>query len=353
MKPKVFCELHNLGLFHSLQLLFEKHLGYELFRPIGISWFTENFFKLAEPYGNNPATIAQFLEVNSASPDGKMRLNDVKKVSEGIYEFEDKSNNCTNKGITLEQFKKEKFDIIIASIPQHIEPFKELIRLYQPQAKFIFQMGNIYWDKTVNFATVPNLMASVQEFNVPNSCHSIFYHQDIDTEIFYPQNKKHPNKDLVSFVNCLPQLGTIGTYMSLKQMLPEYRFLSYGIGCDNGIITGTQNIANIMNQSYFGVHLKSGADGFGAIIFGWYACGKPVIVNGNDYADKLANELLIDGETCIDADKHSTAEIVEMIRKMTPLQYEYMAQQAYQIFKDKVNYPEELEKLKLFIDTLK
>ena len=134
--------------------------------------------------------------------------------------------------------------------------------------------------------------------------------------------------------------------------MPEFRFLSYGIGCDNGIITGTQNIANIMNQSYFGLMLKTGGDGFGHIIYDWYACGKPVIVNGNDYADKLANELLIDGETCIDADKHSLSEIVEMVRKMTPLKYEWMCQQAQQIFKDKVNYSEELEKIKLFLDRL-
>ena len=141
---KILADAHNLGLFRSLQLLFEKRLGYELYRPIGLDYFTSGYFKLAEPYGNNPATIAQFLEVNSATPDGSMRLNDAKSVSEGVYEFDDKSNNCTNKGITLEQFKKEKFDIIIASIPQHIEPFKELIQKYQPDAKFIFQMGNIY-----------------------------------------------------------------------------------------------------------------------------------------------------------------------------------------------------------------
>lgn len=350
--PVVFADMHNLGLFHSLQLLFENRLGGKLYRPIGIEWFDGGFFKLAESYGNNPATVAQFLEVNSIPKDGTQPLNETTEVHSGIYEFTDLSNQTTNKGITFEAFKNTKFDIIIASIPDHIKPFQELIKKYQPQAKFIFQMGNIYWDKIVNFNDIPNVMASVAKFDLPASCNSIFYHQEFETEIFCPQNKK-PKKEMVSFVNCMPQMGTIGTYMSLKATLPEYNFLSYGISCDNGIITGTQNIANIMNQSYMGVHLKSNGDGFGHILYNWFACGKPVIINGNDYKDKLGNELLIDGETCIDADLHSIPEVIESIRKLTPIKYEWMCQQALQIFKDKVNYDEEEKKMRVFIDNLK
>jgi hypothetical protein len=347
----ILSDMHNLGLYHSLQLLFEKRLGHNLYRPIGIEWFDNGYFQLAKPYGNDPATVAQFLEVNSIPKDGTQPLNNTTEAHSGIYEFVDNSNQTTNKGITFEAFKDMKFDIIIASVPDHIKPFQELIQKYQPQAKLIFQMGNIYWDKIVDFSQVPNVMASVARFNLPDSCNSVFYHQEIDTDIFKPQNKK-VNKDIVSFVNCMPQMGTIGTYMQLRALLPEFNFKSYGISCDNGIITGTQNIANIMNQSYMGIHLKSGGDGFGHVLFNWFACGKPIIVNGNDYKDKLGNELLTDGETCIDVDQHSIPEVIETIRKITPMKYEWMCQQAYQRFKDCVNYDEEEKKIRGFMDKL-
>lgn len=348
----ILADFHNLSLFHSLQLLFEKRFGGKLYRPTGIDWFTNGYFKLAEPYGNDPATVAQFLEVNSIPKDGTQPLNDTTEAHSGIYEFTDLSNQTTNKGITFEAFKNMKFDIIIASIPDHIKPFQELIQKYQPQAKFIFQMGNIYWDKTVDFNNVPNVMASVKEFPLPATCNSIFYHQEFETDIFCPQNKK-PNKDLVSFVNCMPQMGTIGTYMQLKGMLPEFNFKSYGISCDNGIVTGTQNIANIMNQSYMGVQLKTGGDGMGHIVHQWFACGKPIIVNYETYKNQLAGELMIPDETCIVCNTfEDVPNVIEKIRKITPMKYEWMCQQSLQRFKDYVNYDEEEKKMRVFIDKL-
>lgn len=348
---KIFSDMHNLGLYQSLQFLFEKRLGGELFRPIGIEYFNEGYFRLAEPYGNNPATIAQFLEVNSNTPDGSPRLNDAKKVQDGVYEFGDPTTDYTNKGITLEAFKNTKFDIIIASIPQHIEPFRQLIQKYQPDAKLVFQCGNIYWDKSVDYSKVPNLLASVKKFDVPSTCNSVFYHQEFDLEVFKPQGKKG-KKQIVSFVNDLPHMGTLGTYMELKSLMPEFEFKSYGIGCDNGIITGTQNIANIMNESYFGVHLKTNGDGFGHILYNWFACGKPVIINGNDYQDKLGGELLTDMETCIDIDKRSVYDVIKITKEMRPLQYEYMCQQVHQRFKDCVDYDKEEVKIREWLDKL-
>jgi hypothetical protein len=350
--PVVLADFHNLSLFHSLQLLFEKRLGGKLFRPIGIEWFDNGYFKLAEPYGNDPATVAQFLEVNSIPKDGTQPLNDTTEAHSGIYEFTDLSNQTTNKGITFEAFKNMKFDIIIASIPDHIKPFQELIQKYQPQAKFIFQMGNIYWDKTVNFNNVPNVMASVAKFNLPASCNSVFYHQEAEDEIFRPQNKKH-NKEIVSFVNCLPSHSTIGNYIQLKSLLPEYNFKSYGISCDNGIVTGTQNISNIMNESYFGIHLKFGGDGYGAIIHNWLACGKPVIVNYETYKNQLAGQILIPDETCISCDSDSDIpQVIDKIRNISPWKYEWMCQKAREIFKEKVNYDREETEIRKFLERL-
>ncbi|MCJ7634401.1 hypothetical protein MUP77_18670, partial [Candidatus Bathyarchaeota archaeon] len=67
MSKNVFVELHHGDLFFSLHLLFEERLEMNLFRPIGMAWFEKGFFKIAEPYGNAPDTIDQFLGVPNAA----------------------------------------------------------------------------------------------------------------------------------------------------------------------------------------------------------------------------------------------------------------------------------------------
>jgi len=68
---KVFAELHHQSLFTSLQFLFEKRLGYQLFRPIGEKWFREGYWKICEPYGNDIRTITQYLGIRDEVGRGK------------------------------------------------------------------------------------------------------------------------------------------------------------------------------------------------------------------------------------------------------------------------------------------
>src|SRR5258708_34548481 len=116
---KIYTALHHLDLYYSLQLLFEKRLGYELYRPTGREWFTNGYWHIARPYGDDPSTIGQYLDIGSIPKDHYPPLNDLVKPEEGIYIMEDKHNNTTNKAITFDKFIRTKFDIIIASIPDH------------------------------------------------------------------------------------------------------------------------------------------------------------------------------------------------------------------------------------------
>ena len=110
----IFCDLHQDGLYNSLIMLFDKRLGHNLFRPIGESWFTEGYWKLAEPYGNSSDTITQYLGIrdNYQPVDGTRPLNEVTKV-DNYYTI--KGDPYNHKAITLEQFKNMDIDIMIAS----------------------------------------------------------------------------------------------------------------------------------------------------------------------------------------------------------------------------------------------
>lgn len=318
----VFSDFHHNSLWTSLEFLFEKRLGYKLYRPIGMEWYPD-YWKIGEPYGElGILTANQYLG----------------------------HNTLDEKGMTLEEFKNTPIDIVIASVPQNIKPYKELVAQYHPEAKFVFQMGNMFNEVLNNMHEIPNLLSSTSEIGIPPTCNAVFYHQEFDLDIFKPQGE--PINKLASFVNCLPQNGHINEFKELKNLLPEYEVKMYGASCDDGIIGTNQEIADIMNSCKFGIHLKYGADGFGHIIHNWYACGKPVIVNGNDYKNKLAGELLVDGETCIDIDKHSISEVVDIIKNISEEKYKDMCDRSYKIFKYNVDFDKEEIKIRTFIDNL-
>ena len=102
----------------------------------------------------------------------------------------------------------------------------------------------------------------------------------------------------------------------------------------------------------WGFHAKWGGDGFGHILYNWYAAGKPVITSISDYKDKLGGELLEDGVTCIDIDRKNHEQVADSIRTMSESHYTWMAQQAYQRFCEKVNYNEEEQKIREWLGGL-
>ena len=351
----VFSDFHHIGLFYSFQLLFEKRLGWNLYSPIGTEWFEQGYWKVCEPYNNNPSTIKQFLSLEAQDyrhPDNTAPLNRIKEMKPNYYEIIDVHHETTHKAITIEQFKAMPIDIVIASLPQHIPVYKKLIMAFHPEAKLIVHMGNMFTEVMNNLHEVPNLLASTIEFKVPPSCNAVFYHQEFNLDIFKPSHQK-AEKKITSFLIDLPKTGHGHLFYTMKSMMPEYEFKTYGAGCDDGVITGVQNIANIMNSSYFGFHAKWGGDGFGHLLYNWMAVGKPIITCYQDYTDKLGAELLTDDETCFDINKHGVESICEMIKNLAPERYEWMCQQCYNRFKEKVDYNLEEQKIRNFLDNLK
>ena len=332
-------------------MVLEKRLGHEVYRQIGEAWAEKGFWNVY----SHPDTIKQYLGIRQdfIPKDQTVPLNKfVKEPQDGIYYCEDVSNKGWNRGITWEKFMETDFDVILASLPQHIEPFKRLIREYKPKAKFIFQMGNMFSQVMNNLHEIPNLLASTIKFPVPTSCNAVFYHQMYDVDLFSPSSL-FPEKLITSFVNLLPQTSKGYLYYMLKSELIEYDFKSYGILTDDGIINTTDDIAWIMKRSAFGYHVKSGADGFGHIIHNWISSGKPVIVNYGEYKSTLAGKLLIPDETCFVLDADSDIKnVAEKISELPPYKYHWMCQQTYNKFKEIVDYDRETEEIKKFLERL-
>jgi glycosyltransferase involved in cell wall biosynthesis len=342
----IFADEHHVTLYKSLHLLFENRLGHNLFRPVGVEWFDEGFWKIAEPYGNHPATIKQYL---SLAPEdqiyywGTPPLNIVNKEKDGYYEV--KVDGYVQKAVTLEQFKNMKFDIIIATIPAHIEPYKKLIKLYQPQAKFIFQEGNCWH---MDRSQAPNLLSSTKKYNTDSN--ALFYHQEFDLNDFSFESARRYNRitNLVHLFRGSPEALTWDKY---KQALPEYEWRMHGIEGDDGVIQ--ECLAETIKDTTFLWHLKIEGDGFGHVIHNAFACGRPPIVRKRYYEDKLAGELMEDLVTCVDLDKRSFEDNIKVIKEYSqPDKYDQMSKNAYNRFKEIVDYDKEQKQIEEFLKGL-
>lgn len=340
----IFSDLHHGDLFYSLQLLFEKRLGYNLYRPIGMDWFNHGYWDIGNPYPNPADTAKQYLGIDDRTWDPYKNLNADYHIEDGIYMVYDPVHNTHQKAITFQKFKDMQIDAVISSYPfGHDETYARLIKDHKPNAKQITQMGNIY-----QHTEVSNVLCSTLPY--PTDKHVVFYHQEFDLENYYPSISITPKKIIRSFVNLLPRSELFNGY---SQYLSEFIFESYGAGNANGTISSDKEIANLMRDSMFGWHIKPGGDGFGHVIHNWYACGKPVITNGSDYQDKLAGQLLTHGITCIDLEQGNFEENVQRIKWFSqPDNYMYLALNAKTRFMQVVNYEEEAEKVKEFLSNL-
>jgi hypothetical protein len=349
----ILSDLHHSGLYYSFHLLFEKRLGFKLFRPVGTDWFTEGFWDIAKPYDNNLDTVRQYLSLDpDFKPiDGSPELNTIIGKNYKYFTVQDKFHDFEQKAITLQQFKDMDIDIIIASIPDHWVTYETLRRKYHPNAKLICHTGNIGWDQQegIKNGTVKNLMASTKAFNVPNTTNAVFYYQEQPLG-HYVTPRKYGLK-IKSFVHLLP-LGN--TYHAYKQELSDvYNFSAFGAGAPDGWAKTLDELYTEMNDSNYVFHLKPGGDGYG---WNWHTAfmlGRPILTNFSDYRDKLGGVLFEDMVTGLDLEKRTFAENCKILREGMDELGERWGKEARRRFEKTVNYELEGQKITQFLNDLK
>jgi hypothetical protein len=346
---KIFTDLHHSGLLYSLHLLFEKRLGYELYRPIGMDWFENNYWDIAKPYNNNINTVKQYLQIKPEfhPVDVSPTLNKITLSTPSHYEVQDLYHNYTEKAITFEQFKAMDIDIIIASIPDHYITYTDLRNKHKPKAKVICQMGNMFDEVKIMIAQgiIKNLMASTIEF--PAKCHRVFYHQEQPLVDF---TEPPMDKTISSFVHCLPKAEIFNDY---KLAIPEAEFLSYGAGCQEGWATILSDLYAKMRRSSFVYHVKPGGDGYGWNWHSAFITGRPIITYLSDYKDKLGG-VLFDENCGINLEARPFDDNVKLIKSILSdrdrlLEY---CHHSYNNFRKYVDYTTDTANIINFIDSL-
>ncbi|RCW50866.1 glycosyltransferase [Paenibacillus prosopidis] len=350
-QPIVFTDFHHNALLYSLILLFEGRLGGTIFTPIGTDWYTHGFWKVSD----SPEIIKQYLNFDRAVPDGSSKFNEnAESTSNPVYLCQNKNIlGHTNKAVTLDGFYQLPVDIVIASIPTHIEPFLRLCENHPNKPKLIYQIGNAW---TAEAGLAPNVMASALIHNIPKDIHFISNHQEFDLSVFYP-DLSYPEQNIYSFIHCLNTIDAFASdwklFQSVEKLMPDWNFKSYGGLCRDGCASGTDEVAKQMRGARFIWHTKKGGDGYGHVLYNSAAVARPMIVKMEYYRDKLGRELMIDGQTCLAIDGLSPQEVVNKILYYSDSQrYATLCKNVYENFKAKVDFDKEAETLQKFIKGL-
>lgn len=332
-----------------------------VYRPIGMEWFDEGFWAI----NDQRDTAEQFLSLDQAYEprDQTPALNKItydrdellgERAEDGVHYVADPGNLSHHRACTLEFFKQNEFQYVIASIPAHVPIFERLIAEFMPKAKLIIQIGN-EWPEHL-FAG-HNVLASVKPRQYSEGTNAMFYHQEFDLDIF----RSTPltiNKKIYSFINCMQQQMPLAwsDFTGLEMLLKArsgFEFKSYGGQCRDGNMNGPAELADKMREAMMIFHVKEGGDGFGHIIYNAYAVGRPIITRRRFYKDRLAEELLVPG-TYIDLDEDNLPAAFNKINRLhyMPEKLIEMGERAAARFREVVNYEKESEEIQLWLNQL-
>lgn len=350
---KIFCDFHHEELYESLCLLFEERLGCQLYRPIGLDWYTEGWWKLAPRLDVAQQYLCldeqaadEFRKLQILEPyDGHTFRNvNVSLEEPGIYRVGSQVYpDRRYRAIEFNEFKETRFDIIISSLYDHYELYEQLIQLYQPRAKHIWQAGN-------NWPTPPglrNILNSTKTICIPADVNSVYYHPEFSLELFKPTPC-----ETSSIFNMMHFMQEPELFQALNSLLPELSFYSYGAKNQDGIIgPDIQKIAECFLRHGLLWHVKHEGDGYGFNLHHAAAAGKPIITRCSSFTGMTAESLLTDQETCIDLDQYTLPELVLRLRMFTA-RYEYYSENIISRFRDLVDFNREELAIRKFIEDL-
>jgi len=319
-----------------------------LFRPIGLEWFTRGFWKIAEPYGNQPGTIEQFLGIpRDAKTEPIQKYGEV-QIIDGVYYIPAKisSEYYIQKAVTFDQFLKMDFDIIIATYMGHEQPYAELVKRYKPKAVYIRQIGNTSEQPKI----CRNVLLAVNT-PMPPGVNYIKYHPEHHRDYCYTPPENHDT--IKSFMADPLHEPDINLFFKYEKALPEFTFKMHGIDGRDGVISGDL-MPQAIKTSAFVWHVKrTGCGGF--VPRQALACGRPCIIKKSYCYEyhTLTRDLFEDGVNCIDLDLGSLKENIERIEYFSqPDRHKEMCKNTAEKFKRGVNFNKEAEKIREWLNNL-
>ena len=343
----ILCDFHHADLWWAMQLLADR-LGATLYRPYGMDWYDQGYFKL---YGNLNAKDPERWIAKQYLVDTLFEI--IPHRHQGQMLGRETYDNCQDyplfNTLTLENAKNTQIDIVICSVHEN-EPYFSKLKEFYPNAKFVRQVGNDL-DTLVDESLYPNLLSSaIQPYHAFKGPNKVIYRQEWDINLFTPEEPTHFN-NIYSFQGNLEHFEeTWDLWNNLKHQLRDYNFKSYGVGNEHGKIYPKKEYYKKMSEATFLVQSKGPWEGYGFVIHNAIWMGRPMITKFSDYQGKIAEPLLIKDETYLEM---TDPDIIEKIRYFSePERYKKMASRCRQVFQDNINFDREFLSIKEFFEKL-
>lgn len=343
----VLVDFHHHDLWESLELLCAR-LGWDLYRPIGLEWFTEGYWNFERAF-HGDRVARQYLEPWATDHDG---LRD-DASHPGRY----------HKLKTLAEARDLRPDIVIASVAHNHEGLHRFAQ--EVGATFGIQLGNVRfseidmaedrWD-LASFGLVSTLLP-VQ----PPKPH-VVYHQEFSlTDFRHEAPVEHDRLVVSSFVNCFAE-NTRGYahFREVAHLASEIDWRAYGSygSCPRDEYAALDlnrcaEVGDHMRASDIAWHTKQWSDGFGHVVHNWAAVGRPLIGYQSYYQTQLGGPLWVEGVTSYDITDRSADETRALVRSLDYDKRRQMSEAMAARFRDVVNYDEEEQAIRgLFAQVL-
>jgi hypothetical protein len=310
---RVLIDYHHADLAESLHLLFEDRFGWDVRIPAGQDWWDQGIWNFGRDTWGDDRLARQFLTPANLENDGAH--------PERLHKL-----------VTLDEARETDWDFVVASVPDNYRGYAKFAA--EHGAKFVIQAGNT--NQWIDWSLNPLVLNSSE---MPLLGKGITYHQEFSLDDF---RFSEPSSEIVgSFVNCMDRMACWPYLADAMQLLPN-TFRIHGIDGIDGNVKPTKDVGTLMRSYGWAWHDKVTGDGFGHVIHNWAAVGRPLIGHGHHYAGKMAGPFWEDGVTCIDLDRHSVAELPEL---MAAADLSKMAHAIRDRFDELVDYDEEADRI--------
>ena len=341
----ILADRHHADLTWSLILL-AKRLGANIYFPIGMEWYDEGYYRL---YGDLKKKDPERWIAKKYLVDTYYNVkDDVIITADTVEKYEGCRDYPRLDVLTLEKAKNTQIDVVICSVNEN-EPYFAKLKEFYPNAKFIRQTGNDV-DDHIDSDLYPNLLASARIPYDLFTKNKVLYRQEFSRLLFKPQ-QPYSYDHIISFQNDIEQFeDTWDVWLRLKHELSDYKFWSFGAGCESGRIYSKSLLISWMADATFLLQSKGPWEGYGHIIHNAMAIGRPMIVKMSDYQGKLAEPLLIKDETYLEMTDPDLLDKIKFYSQ--PDRYKKMSIKCQQVFEENVNFDKEFVEIQRFFKEL-
>jgi hypothetical protein len=338
---KILTDRHHADLLYSTQRLFEDRLGVDVWIPVGHEWWDEGYWRFGQVFGDD-RLAQQYLVAHDGiwKPEGH-----------GTYWTTDTAHPARKiRGITLAAARERDWSYVMPTVQENQAGFARFAD--EACATYLYQVGNV--GQHVDWDLEPRVITSTA-LDIEGH-DAVRYHQEIASGpggTFAFSDPAHANPYAVrNFVNAFPRLPGFARFTETMERLgPDWSAHVHGHEGADGNLNPVGLIGAAMAGAGWGWQDKPTGDGFGHVIHGWAAVGRPIIGRASYYRGHLADPFWQHGVTCIDLDRVDVAGCVAMMREVAAdaRQYGAMCHAIRETFDSLVDYEAEARTVAAFL----